>query len=257
MNKKSFLFVANWKMVMSADQTMQYVRDHISDMTKLSESTGHQIVLCPSFPMIGAVNYLSTDTPINVGAQTCSSFASGAYTGEVSALSLAEFGCQYCIVGHSERRHYCYETDEDVARKVRLCMLAGISPILCIGETEDLADVSKTGPILDEQLGLLHDYLLDIEPEMSRSLWIAYEPVWAVGTGRMPEPSYLHEVYDVLERIIANRIPKGFTVRYLYGGSLNEKNLGSITQIGPIDGFLVGGSSLDFQKFKNMISLCV
>lgn len=256
MNKKSFLFVANWKMVMTVEQTMQYVRDHISDMSKLSESTGNKIILCPSFPMIGAVHYLSADTPIMVGAQTCSSFHSGAYTGEVSAISLAEFGCTYCIVGHSERRHYCHETNEDIIRKVRLCMLAGIVPILCIGEVEDEEDISKTGIVLDEQLNLLNDYLIDIGPEQAGSLWIAYEPVWAIGTGHMPEPSYLHEVYDVLERIISHRIPKGFTVRYLYGGSLNERNIESITNIGPIDGFLVGGSSLDFQKFKNMISLC-
>ena len=256
MNKKSFLFVANWKMVLTVEQTMNYIRDHISDMTKLSEDTGNQIVLCPSFPMIGAVHYLSTDTPINVGGQTCSSFPSGPYTGEVSAASLAEFGCQYCIVGHSERRQYCHETDDDIARKVRVCMLAGITPILCVGEVEDSADVRNTAAILDEQLILLRDYLMDIGSELPRSLCIAYEPVWAVGTGRMPELGYLHEVYDVLNAIVSNRIPKGFTARYLYGGSLNEKNLRSITNIGLIDGFLVGGSSLDFQKFKNMISLC-
>ena len=257
MNKKSFLFVANWKMVLTAEQGIQYVKDHVSDMTKLMESTGNQIVLCPSFPLIGAVHYLSTDTPIKLGAQTCSSFASGAYTGEVSAGSLAEFGCQYCIVGHSERRHYCHETDDEIARKVRLCMLAGITPILCIGEVQDKADVSNTVTVLDEQLSLLHDYMMDIEPADTKSLLIAYEPVWAIGTGRMPEPGYLHEIYDQLEQIVTKRIPAGFTVRYLYGGSLNEKNIGSITNIGSIDGFLVGGSSLDFQKFKNMISSCV
>ena len=256
-SKKSFLFVANWKMVMTVEQTMQYVRDNISAMTTLAESTGNQIILCPSFPLIGAVHYLSTETPIKLGAQTCSSFSSGAYTGEVSAVTLAEFGCQYCIVGHSERRHYCHETDEDIARKVRSCLLAGITPILCIGEIRDLANISDTEVILGQQLSLLRDYLVDIGPNGAQTLLVAYEPVWAVGTGRMPEPGYLHEVYDRLERIGESSIPKGFTVRYLYGGSLNEKNLGSITNIGPIDGFLVGGSSLDFQKFKNMISLCV
>lgn len=257
MNKKSFLFVANWKMVLTAQQSMNYCREHISDMTKLSEATGNSIVLCPSFPMIGAVNYLTIDTPITLGAQSCSSFASGTYTGEVSAISLAEFGCKYCIVGHSERRHYCHETDEDIARKVRHCLLAGMAPILCIGEVEDAAIVTKTASILDEQLSLLSDYVIDLGLNETRTIWIAYEPVWAIGTGRLPDSHYLHEIYDMLEPIVSKRVPQGFTVRYLYGGSLTEKNIESITNIGTIDGFLVGSSSLDFQKFKNMISLCI
>lgn len=257
MHKKSFLFVANWKMAMTAEQTMQYVRDHISALATLSVHTGNKIVLCPSFPMLGAVHYLSADTTVQVGAQNCSSFPSGAYTGEVSAVSLAEFGCQYCIIGHSERRQYCHETDDDIARKARLCMLAGISPIICVGEVEDTQDIDHTKNILDKQLSLLADYLIDLDGQQAHTFWIAYEPVWAIGTGKVPNINYLREVYAILGSIVAHRIASSITVHYLYGGSISEKNIESIADGAFVDGFLVGGASLDFQKFKNMISLCV
>jgi Triosephosphate isomerase len=243
-------------MELTAEEAMRYAQDNIAEMTTLSASTGNRIVVCPSFPIIKEVCSLTADTPVCVGGQTCSSFASGAYTGEVPASLLAELGCRYCIVGHSERRRYCHETDDDCARKVRLCLLDGIAPILCIGETNNAEDVSATVAILDEQLGLLHDYLLDLDPEQSKPLWIAYEPVWAIGTGRIPEHGYLIQVYDAILSIVARRVPKGFTVNYMYGGSLTESNIQSILHIEAIDGFLVGLTSLDFQKFKNMISLC-
>jgi triosephosphate isomerase len=255
--KKTFLFVANWKMGLTCEQTGRYVKEHVAEMVQLSLMTGKQIVLCPTFPMIKDLCSITGGTPIHIGAQSCSSFPAGPYTGEVSAYQLAELGCQYCIVGHSERRRYCHETDDDIARKLRFCMLAGISPILCIGETERSDDSQATGKILEKQLNLLNDYLLDLEPSVVKTLLIAYEPVWAIGTGLVPDPEYLVTVYSILEILVAQCIPQGFKIQYLYGGSLNEGHIRPFMSIDLLDGFLIGGASLDFQKFKDMISLCV
>lgn len=245
-------------MVLTAEQSMQFCKEHIQDLDQLSKKTGHNIILCPSFPMIGAVHYLTTTTHIKLGAQTCSSFPLGPYTGEVSALSLKEFGCHFCIVGHSDRRINCHETDSEIAAKVRILLSNNMSPILCIGEREDSMNVSRTKEILQFQLEPIYNAINDLDRNtIKKTLWIAYEPVWAIGTGRFPQPSYLHEVYDVIDKLCDQVIPKGFAVRYLYGGSVNEKTIGSVTNIGPVDGFLIGAASLDFQKFKNLVSFCI
>lgn len=257
MNKKTFLFVANWKMGFTQEQTLRYVTEHSVSMTHLIGYTGNQVVLCPTSPTLISVCELVKGTKINVGAQTCSSYASGAFTGEVSAELLAAVGCKYCIVGHSERRLYCHETDEDIARKVRMCLLAGIQPILCIGEKEDALEVSYTAKILEKQLEQLRDHLFDLTPAALKSLWIAYEPAWAIGTGKIAEPAYVNRVYEALAHIVARYVPQYCTVQYMYGGSINENNIQSMMQIHANSGFLVGGASLDFQKFKDMISLFV
>lgn len=241
----------------TVEQTFRYVTEHTVAMTCLIEHTGNQVVLCPTFPMLIPVCELTRGTRIHVGAQTCSAYAAGAFTGEVSAELLASVGCQYCIVGHSERRLYCNETDEDIARKVRMCLLAGIQPILCVGETDDALDVSYTAKILEKQLEPLGDHLLDLAPAALKSLWIAYEPVWAIGTGKTAQPAYVNQVYEILAHIVARYLPLHCTVQYMYGGSLNENNIQSMMQIHANKGFLVGGASLDFQKFKDMISLSV
>jgi triosephosphate isomerase len=253
---KAILFVANWKMVLTFEQTVYYCRAHISEIDDISESTGHTIVLCPSFPMLHAVYNITKGTRVVVGAQTCSSFSAGAYTGDVAASILEEIGCSYCIVGHSERRIYNHETDEDVSCKVKMCMVAGISPILCVGELSCEQDVQVFVQSLEKQLGILRDCLATGVRKVN-TLWIAYEPAWAIGTGALPEVSYLESVYTTMAGLVPQYIPQDIAVRYMYGGSLNEKNFASIARVTCIDGFLVGHSSLDFQKFRNMISLCV
>lgn len=239
------------------EQTFRYVTEHSAIMARLIERTGNQVVLCPTFPMLISICDLTRGMRIHVGAQTCSSYASGAYTGEVSAELLAAVGCKYCIVGHSERRRYCHETDDDIARKVRMCLLAGIQPILCVGETDDVLEVSNTAKILEKQLEPLGNHLRDLAPAILKSLWIAYEPVWAIGTDKIADPAYVNQIYEILSHIVARHLPRLCTVQYMYGGSLNENNILSMLHIQAIKGFLVGGASLDFQKFKDMISLSV
>ena len=257
MAKKSFLFVANWKMGLTQEQSFRYVAEHHDTMDRLIGQTGKHIVLCPSFPMLVPACELTRGTRIYMGAQTCSSYAAGDYTGEVSADLLAAIGCRYCIVGHSERRRYCHETDEEIARKVRMCLLAGIQPIMCVGESEDTLDISLTAKIIEQQIAPLQDCMLDLGPTVLKSLWIAYEPVWAIGTGRVAEPAYVSQIYEILARIVARRLSSQCNVRYMYGGSLNEHNMLSMMNVPANDGFLIGGASLDFQKFRDMISLSV
>jgi triosephosphate isomerase len=256
-SKKSFLFVANWKMGLTGQQTMQYIHEHGTDMERLMEHTGHQIVICPSFPLLGTVCETLRGAKVQLGAQTCSAFASGPYTGEVSAELLAALGCRYCIVGHSERRRYCHETDDDIARKVRMCLLAGMQPIVCVGEMDDARDVSSAVYILEKQIALLRDYTADLVPEKGGSIWIAYEPVWAIGTGKIADPMYVNQIYKALAHIVAQYVPKQYEVHYMYGGSVNESTIQSILPVAAVDGFLSGGASLDFQKFRDMISLSV
>jgi len=137
-----------------------------------------------------------------------------------------------------------------------MCMISGVSPIICVGELSKEENIQSVAQAFENQLLCLKD-CLNGEARKVNTLWIAYEPVWAIGTGRLPELSYLEQVYTILAELVAQHIPQDIAVRYIYGGSLDENNIASITCIPQIDGFLIGHSSLDFQKFKNMISLCV
>lgn len=255
MADKSLLFVANWKMEMSINQTINYCQDNLDSLIQLSSSFGNKIVLCPTFPALGFVMVVLEHTPIMLGAQNCSEFVSGPYTGQVSAVSLAELGCKYCIIGHSECRRFNCESDESICRKARILFNAGIVPIVCIGETEDACDVALTMKILESQLEPLREYMIDVEPNECPVI-IAYEPIWAIGTGRVPTTDYLKEVYDQLDSVCQSLFPISLKYQLMYGGSVSENNITQLVSLDEISGFLIGSASLDFQKFKNLISLC-
>ena len=255
MADKSLLFVANWKMEMSINQTIDFCQYNLDGFVDLSQSLGQKIVLCPTFPALGFIMVIIEHTPIILGAQNCSEFVSGAYTGQVSASSLAEVGCRYCIIGHSEQRLYNHETDECVARKARMLLNAQISPIICVGETDDICDVASTLRTLGKQLEHLKEYMVDVE-QTAIPLIIAYEPVWAIGSGRVPSTQYVKKLYENLDILCRDVLPETFARKFLYGGSVNENSIKQLLGIDLIDGFLIGGASLDFQKFKNLVSLC-
>ncbi len=243
------LFIANWKMEKSFAQSIDFCASNKSGLKKLSSETGIELVLCPSFPALYTINQLLADTMVHIGAQTCSAHASGPYTGQVSAQSLKEIGCSYCIVGHSEQRQYQGVTDDDVAQAAKNLCEREIEPIICIGETKEEFQKNQALAILEKQL----DPVLGALKNTKQAITIAYEPVWAIGTGEIPESVYLKKIFQHVSSILSP-IHSG-PWRLIYGGSVSEETMSGFKNIPSLSGFLIGGASLDFQKFEKIVLL--
>jgi triosephosphate isomerase len=207
-----------------------------------------EIVLCPPYPSLAAVREIVHDTPIGLGAQNCYWEAQGAYTGEVSAPMLHDAGCQWVIVGHSERRALFGETDATVARRVRAALDAGLRVIACVGETLAERDADRTAAVVEAQVrgGLGALAAADWERVV-----VAYEPVWAIGTGRNATPEQAQEVHALVRGLVAQLSSHAIaaSVRIQYGGSVKPENAAALLAQPDIDGALVGGASLEAASF--------
>jgi triosephosphate isomerase len=206
--------------------------------------------VCPPHPFLGEVASRLGDGPLALGAQDVSEHASGAYTGEVAGPMLVDYGCRYVIVGHSERRAYHGESDAQVARKVSAAQAAGLVPIACVGETLEEREAGETEAVIGRQL----DAILD-GPGVTAlaTAVIAYEPVWAIGTGRTATPEQAQAVHAFIRGRVAERdagIAAG--LRILYGGSVKAANATELFAMADIDGGLIGGASLDADEFLNI-----
>ncbi|MFC1870737.1 triose-phosphate isomerase [Candidatus Dependentiae bacterium] len=243
------LFIANWKMQKTLTQSIEFCSTNLTSLKKLSVDTATELVICPSFPSLYSLNEILADTPVHLGAQNCSPHESGAYTGQVSAESLKEAGCNYCIVGHSEQRMYNGVTDQDVAQAANNLCKNGIVPIICIGETKEQFEKNSALAVLEKQL----DPVLSLLKNTKQPIIIAYEPVWAIGTGIIPETTYLKKIFEHLNALF-EKIHSG-PWRIIYGGSVSEQTIPSFKDISAVTGFLIGGASLDFQKFEKIVSL--
>jgi len=243
------LFVANWKMQLPYTKSIAYIETNRDNLRALAQS--HSMVLCPSFDALANVGILLKDTNIALGAQDVSSHTSGAYTGQVSATSLKEVGCTYCIVGHSERRQYNGETSEQGAQKIAQLAAHTIIPIMCIGETQAHRQQGITTNILQEQL---NPVINTIKATSIDNFCIAYEPIWAIGTGTIPSNDEIAQVLGWIDQELSKAVPS-IKRRLLYGGSVNPDNARDLASIEGIGGFLVGGASTDFQKFEKIVSL--
>jgi triosephosphate isomerase (TIM) len=200
--------------------------------------------ICPPAPLLIPLHCLLRDSAILLGGQDCSSEPEGAHTGDISASMLSDAGCRMVIVGHSERRHGHGESDAQVRSKAAAAHTAGLAAILCIGETEDEWLAGRTLEVLDRQLeGSLPP------GATAENLIIAYEPVWAIGTGRTPGGDEIARAHDRLRTDLARLVPAGDRVRVLYGGSVKAANAGAILALEHVDGALVGGASLDAAEF--------
>ena len=244
------IFVANWKMNMRLADAVKFAHDNKEGLEKLSANPNAEIVICPSLHTLDRLIQFFKKTEVHIGAQNCSEHEKGAYTGEVSAMSLSDVGIDYCIVGHSERRTYFGETNEMVAQKAAQLFKYGIQPIICIGETKEEYENKKTFEVLEEQLGLVLQVIND------QGFCIAYEPVWSIGTGIVPEKKYIEDVFAWIYQRISQELPEA-QFRLIYGGSVDENNAPEIKQVPHVDGFLIGGASLDFQKLKKIVLLSV
>ena len=252
--EKQILFVANWKMYFAFDDDIRFVAEHYDKFIQLTDKINYEIVVCPSFLAIPTLSQLFKATKIKLGAQDCSEHNKGAFTGQVSAESLHDAGCSYCIVGHSERRMYNFETDEAIAQKVNHLIEYNISPIICIGENAEEYKSGKAFFVLEEQLEKIFPTISSQCNKInSLPICIAYEPIWSIGTGIIPSEVHLKNVFTWLATK-TQKIAPTVNWKLLYGGSVKVETMPFLVKnLSDIHGFLIGGSSLDFQEFEKIV----
>jgi triosephosphate isomerase len=244
---KKYLYIANWKMNMPLLSACSFYSDHQQELERIAALPHVELVLCPSYVALSPLHALrEKNSHIYLGAQNCASHNQGAYTGEVDALSLAHVGCTYCIVGHSERRQLYGETDAVIAEKITLLGQYDITPILCIGETQEEAMSNRTHDILSVQLEPV------LKMQSIQSIVIAYEPFWAIGTGKTPSFTELSILFNWLFEH-ACKHASWLNVRLVYGGSVNASTIQMLKPLPFIDGFLIGSASCDFSMLKNIV----
>jgi len=217
-----------------------------------AESAACDWLVCPPFTLIAPVAEVLRDSGVALGGQDCHPQPKGAHTGDIAAPMLADLGCAYVIVGHSERRHDHGENNTLVRAKAEAALDAGLTPIICIGETEDERTAGKT-------LGVLEDQLAGSLPDAASAgdFVVAYEPVWAIGTGKTATPDDVAAVHDHIRGLLRHRDPAtGEAVRILYGGSVKPANAGELLAVPHVDGALVGGASLDAEAFLAIGRAC-
>jgi triosephosphate isomerase len=226
------LIAGNWKMFKGADEAGSFCRE----LRDIQLPQGVDVVVCPPYVSLQAAVQALADTEIGVFAQNCHWEREGAFTGEVSAPMLVELGVYGTIVGHSERRQYFGETDETVGKRAAAALAEGLHVIACVGETEAEREAGQTEEVLRRQVAVL---------EHDDNLVVAYEPVWAIGTGKTATPEMADEAHELIKSLL--------DVPVLYGGSVKPENAGELMVKGAVDGALVGGASLDVDSF---VAIC-
>jgi triosephosphate isomerase len=243
------LIAGNWKMYKNVSESVQ-TADRLKELIR--GVAGVEVMIAPTFPALFRVSEALRGSLISIGAQNMHWEKEGAYTGEISANMLVATGCNYVIIGHSERREYFGESDETVNKKIAAAVQTQLIPIMCIGESEKQREAGKTFSVLDKQMkmglkGLFADAL--------QNLVIAYEPIWAIGTGKTATREQAQEVHlflrSKLTEMQGESLAKG--VRILYGGSVKPQNIAELMAMPDIDGALVGGASLDAETFSQIV----
>ncbi len=251
MNRRAIV-AANWKM----NGSLALVNSMVSELNNVKLNENVEVVVCPSFPYLAAFSLASANTGLakafSLGAQNLNEHEKGAYTGEVSTSMLQEVGVNYVILGHSERRSIYKESSTLVAQKVKTALDAGLKPILCIGESEDERVAEQTEDVLAAQIQPVID---EIGIEKFADVVVAYEPVWAIGTGKTASPEMAQETHQFIRDFIA-KVDENVAVKVplLYGGSVNATNCEELFAQADIDGGLIGGASLKADEFKVICS---
>jgi len=243
------LIAANWKMHKTPQQAEAFVGGFLP---LVHGHTRDEIVLCPPFVSIPAIAELLRDTNVGLGGQNMYWEKEGAYTGEISAPMLLAVGCSHVIIGHSERRQYFGETDDTVNRKLKAALAAGLTAIVCIGEVLQEREAGITNDVLRRQC---ENALREISGEHVAKLTIAYEPVWAIGTGKTATPEIAVDAHRVIRKQAAQALGDDAAqkLRILYGGSIKPENAKALMSQEEIDGGLVGGASLDPKSFAAIV----
>ena len=248
MNKQ---FIAgNWKMNLSLDEA-RVLATKLCDGVANSDAV--DVGVFPSFVFLKDICEILSQSNIAVGAQNMNMEKSGAFTGEVSGSMLRDVGCTHVIIGHSERRTIFQETNSMINSKIKTALSYGLSPILCVGEKQEERDAKRTNEVVGSQLS---EGLESLTSEQVMELTIAYEPVWAIGTGKTASPEQANEVHAFIRSTIESKYDKytSQSIRIQYGGSVNSKNAKDLLGQPDIDGALVGGASLDSNSFLEIIS---
>lgn len=240
--------IGNWKMNSTKSEAKTLVSGLLNRIQKATRPLPH-IIVCPSFPYLIPVIDLLENTVINVGAQDSYPEKNGAFTGDVSFSQLKDIGCKYVIIGHSERRSHHHESSALIRRKVTAAMQEGIHPILCIGENAEERDQGRTLSVISRQLAT--DLPEDFNPAL---LLIAYEPLWAIGSGQTPNLAQIEEVMGLIKHEFSSHIAGGAIIPTLYGGSVTPLNAPPILNLPHVDGLLVGGASLKLDDFWQIIN---
>lgn len=233
---RPYLVVANWKMYFSYQEAVAWARTHLPTLAQILEDSQVSYVLCPSYEALSAVAQITENLPVLLGAQDCSPYDRGAYTGQVCARSLKEIGCTYAIVGHSEVRAYQRDQNNTILLKLAQLFEHAITPIICISEVTELTPLLPT-----------------LAQHQNKTVYVAYEPLSAIGSESMPTAENLTTVYAELAALCAkNNIQNA---SFMYGGNVNENTLQIIKNVPAVSGVLVGRASTDFQKIKTIVSL--
>ena len=241
------LIGGNWKMHLLSREARDYCRSFAAGLG----ASGAEVVLFPSFPLIPTVVEALGKAPAACGGQDLHPEVKGAHTGDVAGCQLREVGCEWVLCGHSERRRDHGEDDTLVSRKVEAATAAGLTPLICVGETGDERGAGRTFEVLERQL----NGALSSRPD---AFALAYEPVWAIGTGETATPEIAQEAHRFLREALADLVGRASadTRRILYGGSVNPDNASELIGQPDLDGFLVGGASLDPERFLTIIRSC-
>jgi triosephosphate isomerase len=246
MPERTPYIAANWKM----NKTVAEAAEFVDALLPRIAATQCDVVLCPSFLALSEVVERRRGTAVRVAAQNMHEEESGAFTGEVSAPMLGEIEVEAVILGHSERRQYFGETDEALSRKVPAALAADLEPILCVGESEAARDAGETEEVLERQL---QADLAKVESADLARVVVAYEPIWAIGTGRTASPEQAQEACAFIRDVLRMRGAAADQVRILYGGSMKPANAAELLSKPDIDGGLVGGAALDPVDFAAIV----
>jgi len=243
---KKKLIAGNWKMNGSLAANEALVKGLLAGL----DNSVCQVALCVPSVYLAQMQALTAGSAIDLGAQDLSQHAAGAFTGEISGAMLNEFGVRYCIVGHSERRQYHFESDALVAAKAQRALAFGITPIVCVGETLAEREAGKTEEVVKRQLAAV----IHANGHCISEIVVAYEPVWAIGTGKTASTEQAQQVHAVLRAQLKAASPQADRIHILYGGSMNAANAAQLLVQPDIDGGLVGGASLKAPDFLSIIA---